>query len=91
MRNSAIRHSVLYEIKVKEFAHSLSSDMAVVTTDLPIREPTFWNGGRNYIVSDQWTEKGLFKTELIPIKGIATMHVHEFRKGICRLCGVVKE
>jgi len=91
MKGSAIYHSALYEVKVKSFDRQLISDMAVVTTDLPLREPIFWNGGINYIVADQWSEKGLFKAQLIPIKGITTMHVHEYRCGICRLCGIPKE
>lgn len=91
MKGSAMYHSALYEVEVKSFDRQLISDMAVVTTNLPLREPIFWHGGINYIVAGQWGEKGLFKAQLIPIKGITTMHVHEYRCGICRLCGIPKE
>ena len=91
MKHAPVYHSALYEVKVKEFQHSVISDMAIVTTNLPLREPTFWHGGITYIVAGQWSEKGLFRAELIPIKAITTMHVHEYRLGICRLCGHRKE
>ena len=54
------------------------------------------NDGQAYIIlteeiveHGQWTD--CWKASLLTIKGVKTMHAHEYRKGVCHLCGFQKE